>query len=433
MDPVTIPDSYELLELRHSTVAGAPWLRRSVRAMCCGFLCAGIAVHVIHRTTSSADMLLDQDLDATALGMIGHKLRLRQSAPTDSSSPWNRVRLPLTGQALPSQIARRHRSARSSQTVVDSDLQKKQVVSVTSQYSLIASSANLPHPAKAHKGGEDAWLVKADESGGGLMAVADGVGGYADLGIDPGMYARVLAYEVAQAHNSSIDQKAVIAAAQKKTKLLGAATLCMVEVDGTRLRAANVGDSGLRVIRDGEIVLASEPGQKGFNHPHQLAYPAFVPTTDTAEQAVFFDFPIQPGDLVVAATDGLFDNVFDDDILRVATNFTMPEQTALDTTKEVSEALLKLARKHAEDRNYPSPFSLELANYYDPEVARGGKMDDITVLVGKVVATAEATADLHEAVAASEKLAESMRMEREKAKEEEGRLKERVRLLRSRR
>tara|TARA_B110000285_G_C14832923_1_gene471718 strand:+ start:52 stop:369 length:318 start_codon:yes stop_codon:yes gene_type:complete len=45
----------------------------------------------------------------------------------------------------------------------------------------------LPHPEKVGKGGEDA-LVAAHN----LMVVADGVGGWADHGIDPGLYSKQL-------------------------------------------------------------------------------------------------------------------------------------------------------------------------------------------------------------------------------------------------
>jgi len=47
----------------------------------------------------------------------------------------------------------------------------------------------LPHPDKVHKGGEDAFFVSDD---GQTLGVADGVGGWASLGIDPGVFAKRL-------------------------------------------------------------------------------------------------------------------------------------------------------------------------------------------------------------------------------------------------
>ena len=138
------------------------------------------------------------------------------------------------------------------------------VASTSAKLALIPSYSNLPHPAKTAKGGEDAWFIKPDVDGGGVIGVADGVGGFGDQGVDPGLYARVLAFECLKAHQVSTnplfggsDPKAMILQAQKETKLPGASTLCVVEIDKSgQLRAANVGDSGFKLIRGGEVAVS---------------------------------------------------------------------------------------------------------------------------------------------------------------------------------
>ena len=45
----------------------------------------------------------------------------------------------------------------------------------------------IPHPDKAYRGGEDAYFANNQ-----LLIVADGVGGWADYGVDPGFYSRFL-------------------------------------------------------------------------------------------------------------------------------------------------------------------------------------------------------------------------------------------------
>lgn len=45
----------------------------------------------------------------------------------------------------------------------------------------------IPHPDKAYKGGEDAVFV-SDK----ILSVADGVGGWAELGVDPSLYSKLL-------------------------------------------------------------------------------------------------------------------------------------------------------------------------------------------------------------------------------------------------
>lgn len=42
---------------------------------------------------------------------------------------------------------------------------------------------NIPHPNKAHYGGEDAFFVS--DAGAGLAGIADGVGGWQEAGVNP--------------------------------------------------------------------------------------------------------------------------------------------------------------------------------------------------------------------------------------------------------
>jgi len=46
----------------------------------------------------------------------------------------------------------------------------------------------IPHPEKAHKGGEDAFYSNSK-----LLCVCDGVGGWANHGVDPGLYSKSFA------------------------------------------------------------------------------------------------------------------------------------------------------------------------------------------------------------------------------------------------
>jgi protein phosphatase PTC7 len=45
----------------------------------------------------------------------------------------------------------------------------------------------IPHKDKAYKGGEDAFYISDS-----LLVVADGVGGWAKKGIDPGLFSKEL-------------------------------------------------------------------------------------------------------------------------------------------------------------------------------------------------------------------------------------------------
>lgn len=49
----------------------------------------------------------------------------------------------------------------------------------------------IPHPQKVEKGGEDAYFISSS-----LLIVADGVGGWNNQGIDPGLYSKFLCKEL---------------------------------------------------------------------------------------------------------------------------------------------------------------------------------------------------------------------------------------------
>lgn len=52
---------------------------------------------------------------------------------------------------------------------------------------LLTVVKNTPHPEKVAKGGEDAWFINIPDNS---FAVADGVGGYDQYGVDSGLYSK---------------------------------------------------------------------------------------------------------------------------------------------------------------------------------------------------------------------------------------------------
>jgi hypothetical protein len=52
---------------------------------------------------------------------------------------------------------------------------------------LVTGAALLPHPDKAYRGGEDWYFIAGHQQ---AFGVADGVGGWAEVGVDAGAYAR---------------------------------------------------------------------------------------------------------------------------------------------------------------------------------------------------------------------------------------------------
>jgi len=84
-----------------------------------------------------------------------------------------------------------------------------------------------------------------------LVAVADGVGGWNDVGVDPGLFSRELCANVWEEYTNvnrkSLNLKEILVNAVKKTKNKGSSTFVMAGLDlDTQgvMKTLNLGDSG---------------------------------------------------------------------------------------------------------------------------------------------------------------------------------------------
>eukprot|EP00475_Leptophrys_vorax_P015432 TRINITY_DN21778_c0_g1_i1.p1 TRINITY_DN21778_c0_g1~~TRINITY_DN21778_c0_g1_i1.p1 ORF type:complete len:410 (-),score=2.38 TRINITY_DN21778_c0_g1_i1:239-1468(-) len=224
-------------------------------------------------------------------------------------------------------------------------------------FQLLAASKMIPHPAKVAKGGEDAVLVS--DVGAGVIAVADGVGGWAEDGVDPALYSNEFVghlndlLEGAQ-DQSELEPRELLRRAHAATKSPGAATAIVAVFDGeqSRLNVASLGDAGVRVVRGGEVVHKSQAHEHFFDCPYQFG----SESSDSADDAEVLSFPVQAGDTVVMASDGLFDNVFDKDIASIVKVFGGDSPASISRT---ATALAALAAKHGSDPEYMAPYTLE--------------------------------------------------------------------------
>ncbi|XP_057969531.1 probable protein phosphatase 2C 55 isoform X2 [Malania oleifera] len=241
---------------------------------------------------------------------------------------------------------------------------------------LLSGSCYLPHPAKEETGGEDAHFICADEQ---AIGVADGVGGWADVGINAGEFSRELMLNsvtaIQEEPKGSIDPAKVLKKAHSGTKAKGSSTACIIALTSQGIHAINLGDSGFIVIRDGCTVFQSPVQQHGFNFTYQLESGSGA---DLPSSGQVFTIPVLPGDVVIAGTDGLFDNLYNNEVTAVVVHATRaglgPQVTA--------QKIAALARQRAQDRNRQTPFSAAAQEagfrYY------GGKLDDITVVVSYI-------------------------------------------------
>lgn len=249
----------------------------------------------------------------------------------------------------------------------------------------------IPHPAKAEKGGEDAYFF-VEEAGFSVAAVFDGVGGWADQGVDPKLWAQAMAFNSQQAINDSGDLITVLEQAYEKTldtNIEGSCTAIMVRhQQNNQLQYANLCDSGLAIYRNGRIFFETAEQTLGFNYPYQLS-------SDLAEIPADADrgsIPIKQGDIIVIASDGLWDNLYHVEINTLLSSCV--------DSQEMAQKLTIAAYQASNDDKRWAPFGQKAVEglYADrnpddldwesetPPLAEwmGGKPDDIAVIVGTV-------------------------------------------------
>lgn len=205
----------------------------------------------------------------------------------------------------------------------------------------------------------------------------------------------------------------------------GGSTACVgiAKGDGT-LEVANLGDSGFVQLRLNAIHEYSEPQTHAFNTPYQLAV---VPEKVLKQAAAFggqqlCDFPkdanvsqhkLRHGDVLVFASDGVWDNLSHQDILKVVSRIMLGARAwehsnegvsvgkglgnfiLADDGKSGAEEIPSLqsflavgitgeAKAASVNTRRDGPFAREVQKYYPHENWRGGKVDDICVVVAVV-------------------------------------------------
>ena len=287
------------------------------------------------------------------------------------------------------------------------------------------------------------------------FGVADGVGGWADSGVDAADFAHALCDNMASASAHYPDSFGGSANAQhplRPTALLehgyqsvlqdgrilaGGSTACvaLAGTDGT-LEVANLGDSGYAHLSPLRLNSVSQPQTHAFNTPFQLSK---IPPRVVAQAALFggqpyADYPtdahitrceLAHGDVLVLATDGVWDNLSPEDILRTICRVMVgmggwllrPSGGAVDVSAEFSalakrlpssstsvlekaeefgdkagnlsavlaSAVTREAKEASLNQKRDGPFAREMQRLYPEENWRGGKADDICTLVVLVV------------------------------------------------
>jgi len=147
-------------------------------------------------------------------------------------------------------------------------------------------------------------------------------------------------------------------------------------------------DSGFSIIRSSSVFYKQRTQTHFFNCPKQLTkIPVNVPKytracIDSPREADTYETKLRDGDIVIAYTDGLSDNVFPNEIISICNLVARsggPEDTQV---QAMADRIVDYARQCMANKKRPSPFEREAAR--KGMFFRGGKMDDVTVVLALV-------------------------------------------------
>ena len=154
------------------------------------------------------------------------------------------------------------------------------------------------------------------------------------------------------------------------------------------MQTLNLGDSAYMLLRPKvsefdssvslEKIYRSQEQQHRFNNPfqcgmrYQLPYNAF----DT-QHRVFHN------DIIIMGTDGVFDNLYEEQIIKKCIFPNLDAQGYLKNPQKVASSISKLAIEVSQCNQTETPYTQKsVASGKDREEQLGGKQDDITVIVG---------------------------------------------------
>ena len=305
------------------------------------------------------------------------------------------------------------------------------------------------------KSGQDAFFVSGiGNSTNVAFGVADGVGGWSESGIDSAHFSHGLCGYLAKTAENTEDgleaklrvgpllQKAYDAVLSDLSIPGGGSTACIAigQTDGNLEVAKydvslitygsrvlinfSLGDSGFVQLRPNAVHYSSQPQTHAFNTPYQLS---MVPPKILARMRAFGgqflnDFPrdasisnhkVKHGDVLIFATDGVWDNLNSTDVLKLVSRYmvgfngwtaeenggltiskhlhSLTEEGGIATEHEsslqsmIAVAITGEAKIASMNTKLDGPFAREVQKFYPRERFHGGKVDDICVVVAVVV------------------------------------------------
>lgn len=299
-------------------------------------------------------------------------------------------------------------------------------ISSTDALELVLASYMVAHP-KAPKApltpdnSSDSCFINDDAQ---TFGLADGVGEWQHYGLNPKFYSNEL-----MAHCDAILERELqmvdsgfstspvtevcrnaMDHAYRMTENYGSSTAILAAFRENMLSFASLGDSAILVLRIRDplsrsisVIYKSIEQQHAFNCPFQLTH---IPKPeeydslrnqglhqltkvlrrgekiyqDSCTDAFCEEIALQETDIVIAATDGLFDNLYDYDIATIAEKRLALNEPAPIFASKLAQILTETAVEKSWNSTYKSPFARRAQKQGLSFI--GGKQDDTTVIVG---------------------------------------------------
>ena len=280
--------------------------------------------------------------------------------------------------------------------------------------------------------GQDAFFVSrvGDDAVTTAFGIADGVGGWADQNVDPADFSHGLCtylvdtavgWKEDQLHPLHLLNVSYYKLTHDPTVKAGGSTACVgiAGKDG-RVHIANLGDSGFLQLRLGAVQNYSNPQTHAFNTPYQLSQvpPKLLAQaavfggqhfTDTPDRADVSSLGLKHGDVLILASDGVWDNLNAQDVLHIVGRrmrehgaWQMHEKEGITVSQRLSDlvqpggledessertlqgvvaaAIASEAKVTSMNDQRDGPFAREVQKHFPDESFHGGKVDDISVI-----------------------------------------------------
>jgi len=244
-----------------------------------------------------------------------------------------------------------------------------------------------PHPSKRHLNpdptkqfqsfgaGEDSGFISPL-----VLGLGDGVGGWSkNPNANVALFSRLLMHHARDFLQSKDDLVAALRHARGSVpaNVIGSSTCVLVRYDQSdcKFKTANLGDSNYMLIRDNSIHHMGETTSNAFNFPKQIGTRGNEP-----EEAALEIIDAEEGDILVLSSDGLWDNLFTEEVLNIVNDYT---DNGVVRADKASQALVRETLQMWQSPR-DSPFAEEAKR--QGQYFSGAKIDDVVVIVSQLMA-----------------------------------------------